>query len=58
VVRLRCDLVKGVASALDLGDDVFGGGFPDEWFRVGVPVLGPCGDGRTEIGDTGEYAAA
>src|SRR3954452_11240670 len=58
VVRLRFDLAEGFAAALDLGDDVFGGGFPDEWFGVGVPVFGPGGDGVAEFGDAGEGAAA
>ena len=58
VLRLRFDLVEGGAAAADLGDDVLGGGFPDEWFRVLVPVLGPGGDRGGELGDAGEHAAA
>jgi hypothetical protein len=45
VVCLRFDLVQRFASAFDPGDDVFGGGFPDEWCGVVVPVFGPGGDG-------------
>jgi len=58
VVRLRIDLVEGGAAALDLGDDVGGGGFPDKGLGVGVPMLGPGGDGRAKIGDAGEGATA
>ena len=58
VVRLRFDLVQGGSAASDLGDDVLGGGFPDEWFGVGVPVFGPGGDGLAEVGDAGKHAAA
>ena len=58
VVRRRIDLAEGFASALDFGDDVLRGGFPDEWFGVGVPVFGPGGDGRGEFVDAGEGAAA
>jgi phosphate transport system protein len=57
VVRLGFDLVQGGAAALDFGDDVLGGGFPDEGFRVVVPVFGPGGDGVGEVGDAGEHAA-
>jgi hypothetical protein len=54
VVRLRIDLVEGVAAALDFGDDLVGSGFPDEGFGVGVPVLGPGDDRGGEFGDAGE----
>src|SRR6185312_16162953 len=58
VVRLRFDLAEGVASALDFGDDVVGGGLPDEGLGVAVPMLGPGGDRRGEIGDTAEGSTA
>ena len=58
VVRLRIDLAEGFAATLDFGDDVFGGGFPDERFGVGVPVLGPGGDRGGEVAHAGEDAAA
>ena len=58
VVRLRFDLVQGGSAASDLGDDVLGGGFPDEWCGVVVPVFGPGGDGLSEVGHAGEHAAA
>src|SRR4051794_8105648 len=58
VVRLRIDLAEGFAAALHFGDDVFGGGFPDEWLGVGVPVLGPGGDRGGEVADAGEDTAA
>jgi hypothetical protein len=45
-------------SAFDLGDDVLGGGFPDEWFWVVIPVFGPRGDGIGDLGHAGEHAAA
>jgi hypothetical protein len=50
--------VEGCASSGDLGDDLVGGGFPDERLGVGVPVLGPVGDGLAEVGDACEYPAA
>jgi hypothetical protein len=50
--------VERGAAALDLGDDVLGSGFPDERFRVEVPVLGPGGDRFGEVGDAGEPAPA
>ena len=34
MVCLRFDLVQRFASAFYLGDDVVGGGFPDEWCGV------------------------
>src|SRR5271169_1949103 len=58
VVCLRFDLVEGGASALNLGDDVVGGGLPDEWLWVVVPVLRPRGDCGGEVGDAGESATA
>jgi hypothetical protein len=58
VVRLRFDLAQRGATALDLGDDVFGSGFPDEGFGVGVPVLGPGRDRGGELSDAGEDASA
>jgi hypothetical protein len=58
VVRLGFDLVEGGAAALNLGDDVFRGGFPDERLGVFVPVLRPCGDGRGQLVNAGEHAAA
>jgi len=58
VLRLRFDLVEGGEAPADLGDDVLGAGFPDEWFRILVPVLGPGGDRGGELGDAGEHAAA
>jgi hypothetical protein len=47
-----------LTSASDFGDDLFRGGFPYERLRVGVPVFGPLGDRRGEVGDTGEHATA
>src|SRR6267142_2007459 len=41
VVRLRLDLAEGVASTLDFGDDVVGGGLPFEGLGIAVPILGP-----------------
>jgi hypothetical protein len=32
VLRLRFDLVQGLAATFDLRDDVVGAGFPDERF--------------------------
>src|SRR5690348_6549980 len=58
VVCLRFDLVEGGSAALDFGDDVLCGGFPDEGFGVGVPVRGPRGDGLGEFGDAGEDPSA
>jgi hypothetical protein len=58
VVRRRFDLVECVAAALGLGDDVLGGGLPDERFRVDVPVFGPGGDRFGELVNAGEPAAA
>ena len=49
---------EGGASALNLGDDVVGGGLPDEWFWVLVLVLGPRGDRGGEVGDARECATA
>jgi phosphatidylserine/phosphatidylglycerophosphate/cardiolipin synthase-like enzyme len=46
--------VERFAAALDLGDDVLGGGLPDERLSVDVPVLGPSADGLGEFGDAGE----
>src|SRR6516225_3872775 len=57
VVRLRFDLVKGLAATFDLRDDVVGAGFPYERFGIEIPVLGPLGDGGAEFGDAGERAA-
>src|ERR1700677_1522285 len=50
VVRLRFDLVEGGAAALNFGDDVLGGGFPDEWLGIVVPVFCPGGDCGGEVG--------
>ena len=64
VVGLSFNPVEGFTSASDfdvrvgLGDDLFRGGFPYERLRVGVPVFGPLGDRRGEVGDTGEHATA
>src|SRR6202453_5454772 len=58
VVRLRFDLVEGGAAALNFGDDVLGGGFPDKWLGIVVPVLCPGGDCGGEVGDAAECAAA
>src|ERR1700677_4180574 len=58
VVRLRFDLVEGGAAALNFGDDVLGGGFPDEWLGIVVPVFCPGGDCGGEVGDAAECAAA
>ena len=64
VVGLSFNPVEGFTSASDfdvrvgLGDDLFRGGFPYERLRVGVPVFGPIGDRRSEVGDTGEHATA
>jgi len=41
VVCLRLDLAEGVASTLDFGDDVVGGGLPYEGLGIAVPILGP-----------------
>ena len=49
---------RTLTSASDFGDDLFRGGFPYERLRVGVPVFGPLGDRRGEVGDTGEHATA
>jgi hypothetical protein len=64
VVRLSFNPVRisrprlTLTSASDFGDDLFRGGFPYERLRVGVPVFGPLGDRRGEVGDTGEHATA
>lgn len=64
MVRLSFNPVEGsrprrtLTSASDFGDDLFRGGFPYERLRVGVPVFGPLGDRRGEVGDTGEHATA
>lgn len=58
VVRLRFDSAEGVATALNLGDDVVCGGFPDKRFGVEVPILGPGDDRSAEFGDAAERAAA
>ena len=58
VIRLRIDLAEGFTASLDFGDDVFGGGFPDERFGVGVPVFGPGRDRGGEVAHAGEGAAA
>jgi hypothetical protein len=58
VVCLRFDLVERVPAALDLGDDVVCGGFPDERFRVAVPMFGPGDDRGAQFGDAAERAAA
>jgi hypothetical protein len=51
VVSLRFDLGEGGSAALDfVGDDVLGGGFPDEGRGVGVPVDGLRRDGFGEVG--------
>ena len=57
VVRLRLDLAEGVASTLDFGDDVVGGGLPYEGLGIAVPILGPVVIAG-EIGDTAEGSAA
>ena len=51
-------VVERLSSPSNFGDDVFGGGFPDEWRWVGVPVIGPGRDRGDEIGHTGERPAA
>ena len=49
MVRLRFLIwVQGGEAAVDCGD-VVGGGFPDEWFRVVIPVFGPGRDGGSEV---------
>lgn len=59
VVRRGVDLVgEGCSASADLGEDVFGGLLPDEWFGVVVPVLDPELDGVNELVDTVEGAAA
>ena len=58
MLRLRFDLVKGLAATFDLRDDVVGAGFPDERFGIEVPVLGPFGDRGAEFGDAGEGATS
>ena len=58
VVCLRFDLVQCGPASLDFGDDVVGGCFPDEGFRVVVPVVGPVGDLLGEFGDAGKDAPA
>lgn len=58
MVRLSFNPVEGFTSASDFGDDLFRGGLPYERLQVGVPVFGPLGDRRGEVGDTGEYATA
>ncbi len=58
VVRLRIGLaVEGGSAAADFGDDVVGGGFPDEGLGVVVPVGGPELDGVLEVADACEHAA-
>ena len=51
MLRLRFDLVKGLAATFDFRDDVVGAGFPDERFGIEVPVLGPFDDRGAEFGD-------
>jgi hypothetical protein len=49
--------VEGVASPLDFRNDLVGGCFSNKGLGVGVPVLGPGGDGVGEFSDVGEPAA-
>jgi hypothetical protein len=47
VVCLRFDLVQRFESAFDVGDDVFGGDFPDESCGCVIPMFGRGGDRST-----------
>src|SRR3977135_1683443 len=55
---LGCHLFEGDASASDLGEDLFGGGGPEEWFRVVVVHAEVVLDRGYQVGDAVEGAAA
>jgi hypothetical protein len=58
VSPVKLHACPGLAHIVRVGEDFVGGFGPDEWFRVGVPVLDPGLDVAFECGDAVVHAAA